>query len=107
MIEKIFKLAKIESEWLSHYGHEDSRKEEEFEDIKFYDRMLPIGYSKVWTPLEQRCPMGYVDTLNINEVKGIVWGPRNHDNNIYTCLEFVIHNKIEGFEQLIKMIKKE
>lgn len=39
MIEKIFKLAKIEAEWISHYGHEDSRKDEQFEDFLFYDRM--------------------------------------------------------------------
>ena len=33
MIDKIFKLAKIEAEWISHYGHEDSRKEEDFKDM--------------------------------------------------------------------------
>jgi hypothetical protein len=107
MIEKIFKLAKIESEWLSHYGHKDSRNQENFSDIKFYDRMLPIGYSKVWTPLHQRCPMGYVGNLNIDEVSEVIWGPRNHEKSVYTCLEFVIYNKIDGYQDLIKIIKKE
>ena len=107
MIDKIFKIAKIESEWLSHYGHEDSRMNEKFEDIKFYDRMLPIGYSKVYTPLYLRCPMGYISSLDINNIKEITHGPRNHQNNIYTCLEFVIHNKIEGYMDLIKIIKKQ
>lgn len=105
MINKILKLARIEAEWLRHYGHIDSRKEEEFHDIKFYDRMLPIGYSKVYTPLYQRCPMGYTNSLNINEINDTIYGPRNHDKGIYTCLEFVLHNKIEGYLDLIKMIK--
>lgn len=106
MIEKIFKLAKIEAEWLSHYGHIDSRISEDFNDIKFYDRMKPIGYSKVWTPLDKRCPMGYVDTLDINKVTDTIWGPRNHENGIYSCLEFVIYNKVDGWMELIKIIKK-
>jgi hypothetical protein len=105
MIEKIFKLAKIEAEWLRHYGHIDSRTSEDFSDIKFYDRMLPIGYSKVWTPLSQRCPMGYVNSLDINDVKDTIWGPRNHENNVFTCLEFVIYNKIDGYSELINLIK--
>lgn len=105
MIEKIFKLAKIEAEWLRHYGHIDSRTFEEFKDIKFYDRMLPIGYSKVWTPLHQRCPMGYVKGLKLDDIKETIWGPRNHQNEIYTCLEFIIYNKIDGYLDLIKMIK--
>lgn len=106
MIDKIFKLAKIEAEWLSHYGHEDSRRDESFEDALFYDRMLPIGYSKVYTPLHIRCPMGYVPSLNIDDITEVIYGPRNHKNNVYTCLEFVIHNRVDGYLDLIKLIKK-
>jgi hypothetical protein len=106
LVEKIFKLAKIESEWLRHYGHIDSRKEEDFNDIKFYDRMLPIGYSKVWTPLYLRCPMGYVNSLNIDDIEDTTYGPRNHEKGVYTCLEFILHNKIDGYRDLIGMIKK-
>ena len=106
LIEKIFKLAKIESEWLRHYGFVESREQEEFNDITFYDRMLPIGYSKVWTPLYLRCPMGYVNSLDIEDVEDTIYGPRNHENEIYTCLEFILHNKIEGYKELITIIKK-
>ena len=106
LIDKIFKLAKIESEWLGHYGHEESRSNEDFKDINFYDRMLPIGYSKVWTPLYLRCPMGYVNSLNVEDVEDTIYGPRNHEKKVYTCLEFVLHNKIDGYEDLIKTIKK-
>ena len=33
-MNKIFKLAKIEAEWMRYYGHVDSRLEEKFEDIE-------------------------------------------------------------------------
>ena len=39
MITKIFKLAKLESEWLKYYGHISSREEETFDDELFYNRM--------------------------------------------------------------------
>lgn len=105
MIEKIFKLAKIEAEWMSHYGHEDSRRDEQFEDFLFYDRMQSIGYAKVYTPLHLRCPMGYVKGLDIDNIDDIIYGPRNHENDVYTCLEFIIYNKIDGYERLINLIK--
>lgn len=105
LIEKIFKLAKLESEWLRHYGHIESRNQEDFTDIKFYDRMLPIGYSKVWTPLHLRCPMGYVSSLKIEEVEDTIYGPRNHEKNIYTCLEFILYNETDGYIDLIDIIK--
>lgn len=105
ILYEIFKLAKIEAEWMSHYGHEESRRNELFDDVYFYERMSPIGYSKVYTPLHLRCPMGYVYGLDINHIHDIIYGPRNHEKNIYTCLEFVIHNKIDGYKQLIQLIK--
>ncbi len=105
MINKIFKLAKIEAEWVSHYGHEDSRKNEKFKDFLFYDRIQTIGYAKVYTPLYLRCPMGYVNSLDINSIKEIIYGPRNHEKHVYTCLEFVIYNKIDGYDKLINLIK--
>ena len=104
MKEKIFKLAKIEAEWMRYYGFVDSRIEEKFDDIDFYDRMIPIGYSKVYTPLVQKCPMGFVDCLDPENCE-VVYGPRNHEKRIYTALEFVIYNKIEGYIDLINLIK--
>lgn len=104
MKEKIFKLAKIEAEWMRYYGFVDSRMEEKFDDINFYDRMIPIGYSKVYTPLVKKCPMGYVNSLD-PELSEVVYGPRDHKNSIYTPLEFVIYNKVDGYLDLIKIIK--
>jgi hypothetical protein len=105
MIETIFKTAKLEAEWLRYYGHIDSRNEETFNDILFYDRMYPIGYSKKYTQLADRCPMGYLNGLNLKSNIEICFGPRNHSKEIYTCLEFIIHNKIDGYLNLIKIIK--
>jgi hypothetical protein len=104
MKEKIFKLAKIEAEWMRYYGFVGSRMEEKFEDIDFYDRMIPIGYSKVYTPLVHKCPMGYVNSLDPEKTE-VVYGPRNHEKGIYTPLEFTIYNKIDGYLDLISLIK--
>ena len=104
MKEKIFKLAKIEAEWMRYYGFADSRMQEKFDDLDFYDRMIPIGYSKVYTPLVHKCPMGFVDSLD-PEAANIVYGPRDHEKGVYTPLEFVIYNKIDGYKDLIDLIK--
>ena len=103
-IEKIVKLARTEADWLRYYGYVDSRTEEKFEDVGFYDRMVPIGYSKVYTPLAIRCPMGFVDSLDPETAK-LTSGPRNHEKGIYTVLEFVIYNKIDGYLEMIANIK--
>lgn len=104
-IKEIFKLAKGEAEWLKYYGHKESRNDESFLDFLFYDRMYSIGYCKVPTPLYIRCPLGYVNSLDVKYSTKIQTGPRNHSKHIYTCLEFVIYNKIDGYLELIKFIK--
>ena len=103
-IEKIVKLARTEADWLRYYGYVDSRMEEKFEDVGFYDRMAPIGYSKVYTPLAIRCPMAFVTGLD-PETAQVTGGPRCHERGIYTPLEFVIHNKIDGYLEMIAGIK--
>ena len=42
-LEKMWKSAKTEAEWLRYYGHIDSRLTEEFNDVNFYDRIISIG----------------------------------------------------------------
>lgn len=102
--ENIFKLAKNEAECLRYYGYVESREKEQFNDILFYDRMDSIGYCKRKTPLDRRCPRSYVNSLDINSFE-FISGPRNHSKLVYTPLEFVIYNKIEGYLDLIKIIK--
>lgn len=51
-------------------------------------------------------PLGYVPSLNIDDVTEVIYDPRNHENSVYTCLEFVIHNRVDGYLDLVKLIKK-
>jgi hypothetical protein len=111
VLEKIWKSAKTEAEWLKYYGHVDTRMNEKFEDVNFYDRIISIGYAKKNIPLPQRCSM-----LNVTSDKPVLesdiielkeeYSLRNHDNNIYTALEYLIAKGI-GTDQLIKIIKGE
>lgn len=110
-LEKIWKSAKTEADWLRYYGHVDTRMNEKFEDVNFYDRIVSIGYAKRNISLDQRCSM-----LNITSDKPVLeseiselkeeYSLRNHDKNIYTALEYLIAKKI-GTEQLIKIIRGE
>jgi hypothetical protein len=109
VLEKIWKSAKTEAEWLKYYGHVDTRMNEKFQDVNFYDRIISIGYAKKNISLPQRCSM-----LNVTSDKPVLdsdiielkeeYSLRNHDNNIYTALEYLIAKGI-GTDQLIKIIK--
>lgn len=109
--EEIYKLADNEADWLKYYGERNSRESENFEDDKFYDRLLSIGYAKVNTPLPIRCSRGYVSSerpvieSDASEIEPIS-GPRNHDKNVYTPLEYIIGGKKDGYKDLIAKIKK-
>jgi hypothetical protein len=84
---------------------------EKFEDVNFYDRIISIGYAKKNISLPQRCSM-----LNVTSDKPVLdsdiielkeeYSLRNHNNNVYTALEYLIGKNI-GTEQLIKIIKGE
>lgn len=109
-LEEIWKSASTEADWLRYYGHRDTRMSEKFEDEKFYDRIISIGYAKVVTPLVVRCAMNHITShKNVmeSEVSDLYFtsGPRNHSNNVYTPLEYLIGKKI-GTQQLINIIKK-
>jgi hypothetical protein len=109
LLEKMWKSAKKEAEWLRYYGHEKSRIEDSFNDSNFYDRIISIGYTKRVTELHQRCSM-----LNITSDKPVLEcdisdlevsdSYRNHSKNIYTALEWFIAKGI-GSDQLIEIIK--
>lgn len=109
LLEKILKAAQTEADWLRYYGHSETRMIEKFEDCKFYDRITSIGYAKKNIPLPQRCSM-----LNITSDKPVLesditelkeeYSLRNHDNNVYTALEYLIAKGI-GTDQLIKIIR--
>ncbi len=108
-LEKMWKYAKTEAEWLRYYGHKESRMLEEFSDANFYDRIKSIGYTKRVIELHQRCSM-----MNVTSDKPVLESDisdlrqecslRNHDKNIYTALEWFIAKGI-ATEQLIDIIK--
>jgi hypothetical protein len=110
-LEKILKAAKIEADWLRYYGHSETKMSEKFEDVKFYDRIISIGYAKRNLPLPNRCSV-----LNITSDKPVLessledlreeYSLRDHNRNVYTCLEFLIGKGIET-EQLVKIIRGE
>jgi hypothetical protein len=108
-LEELWKLAKTEAEWLRYYGHSETRLSEKFNDEKFYDRIVGIGYTKVVIPLPVRCSMGNITSnkplmeSSIDDLY-IIGSPRNHSKNVYTPLEYLIGKNI-GVEQLVKIIK--
>jgi hypothetical protein len=109
-LEKMWKCAKTEAEWLKYYGHVDSRMSEDFSDVNFYDRIQSIGYTKRVIELHQRCSMMNVTSdkpvleSEISDLR-IATETRNHSKNVYTALEWFIAKGI-GTDQLIEIIKR-
>jgi hypothetical protein len=108
-LEKMWKCAKTEAEWLKYYGHDVSRLSEQFSDANFYDRIESIGYTKSVISLPQRCSMLNITSdkpvleCDIKELK-VCNTYRDHSQNIYTALEWFIGTGMAK-EQLIKVIK--
>ena len=108
-IEELWKSATTEADWLRYYGYRESRLNETFVDVDFYDRITSIGYTKRVIPLSQRCIMLYISSekpVLESEVEELfpVSGPRNHIENVYSALEYMIARRIRK-EELIQMIK--
>jgi hypothetical protein len=107
---ELFKLAKIEAEWLNYYCHVDSKKIENFNYINFYENLVSIGYTKVVMPLYSRCAMSFIKSENGNtldsHVEDLVFvsGPRCHSLEVYTPLEFIVLNKKENYLDLLNLI---
>ena len=110
-LEKMWKCARTEAEWLRYYGHEESRKSEDFSDVNFYDRIKSIGYTKRVIQLHQRCSMMNITSdkpvleSEISELR-VARETRNHGKNVYTALEWFI-GKGMAKDQLISSIKGE
>ena len=110
-LEKMWKCAKTEAEWLKYYGHVDSRMSEDFSDVNFYDRIQSIGYTKRVIELHQRCSMMNVTSdkpvleSEISDLR-IANETKNHSKNVYTALEWFIGTGM-ATNQLIKIIKCE
>lgn len=108
-IKKLIDAGKVEAEWIKYYGESKTRTLEKFNDCFFYDRIKSIGYTKRVVKLYNRCAMmrltsntpvleSTIEQLSISNEQ------RNHSKNIYTALEYLIHNEIEK-DKFIKIIK--
>ena len=109
-IEELWKSATTEADWLRYYGYRESRLNETFVDGDFYDRITSIGYTKRVIPLSQRCIMLYISSdkpVLESEVEELfpVSGLRNHIENVYSALEYMIARKLRS-DELVDMIKK-
>jgi len=109
-LEDVWCVAENEANWLKYYGHVSTRMTEEFEDADFYDRMISIGYAKVPTSLHLRCAMGYVTSdkpvLDSEPAELLMTsGPRNHEKNVYTCLEYFVGTR-QRLDEIKSIIKK-
>jgi hypothetical protein len=108
--QELDRAAEQETSWLRHYGHKDTRTTDSYEDEKFYDRINSIGYAKVDTPLDRRCPATYITSdipvlqSNVGQLKNTS-GPRNHEQNVYTPLEYVVSQKIGRYAEFINVLK--
>lgn len=104
-LEELNKYAEQETSWLRYYGNgkPEERIAEKYDDAKFYDRIVSIGYTKRVIPLANRCAACYVTAdkpvleCEIEELKSVS-GPRNHSENVYTALEYVFTKNIGNYE---------
>lgn len=118
-IEEINKYADQETSWLKYYGcnqdngepNKTTRQSDPYNDAKFYDRIISIGYTKRVIPLHSRCPAGYITSKkpvlesSVEELE-FGSGPRNHENNVYTPLEYVFSKNVGDHEKLRKILKE-
>jgi hypothetical protein len=118
--EELNKHADQETSWLKYYGssqenesgdpNKTTRKSDPYNDANFYDRITSIGYTKRVIPLPARCPAGYITSKKpvlestVEELE-YVSGPRNHENNVYTPLEYVFSKNIGEHEKFRELLR--
>jgi hypothetical protein len=116
--EDLNKYIDQETSWLKYYGsaqesedpNRTTRITELYNDAKFYDRLIGIGYTKKVIPLYNRCPACCITSSKpvlestIEELE-VVSGPRNHEKNIYTPLEYMLANNLDGSEKIRETLR--
>lgn len=120
-IEELNKYANQEADWLRYYASNEkyksdqnstTRQSENYNDANFYDRIRSIGYTKRVIPLYSRCPAGFITSKKavlestVEELE-YVSGPRNHENNVYTPLEYVFSKNVGNHIKLRKILQSE
>ena len=116
--EDLKKYVDQEVSWLHYYGSQQeseepnktTRKTELYNDVLFYDRLISKKKKKKVIPLHMRCPAVFITSIkpvlesSIEELE-IITGPRNHENNIFTPLEYAFYFNLEYADKLKEMLK--
>jgi len=106
---ELLKAAEHEANWLRYYTYAPYKTINHFNDYTFYDKVESIGYTKVVTPLWERCAAMRI-TSNKNVIESEISElfisniNRNHAANTYTPLEYIIATNHPSKENLIKII---
>lgn len=110
-IEELNNFAEQEAQWLQYYGYLATRKDNSFSDGTFYDT-ITTGYAKRPLPLYRRCPACLITcnkptlTASVEELIVTNESIRDHSNNVYTPLEYVLINNVGNHEQLRAFLKQ-
>lgn len=111
-IQELNKYADQEASWICYYGISETRKSDSYNDVNFYDRVLDVGdvtHAKR-IPLPLRCAACGLTSKKpvlestVEELE-VTSGPRKHDENIFTPLEYVLATQFEGYEKLIAILQ--
>ena len=97
---------------LQYYATKESRGVDKFDDAQFYDRLKSIGYVKVSTPLYIRCPACRITSdkpvleSSLDELRITTEYWRDHSENVFTPLEYVLYKKIGIYQEFINILKQ-
>lgn len=114
-IEHLNQFANQEASWLQYFGSDTERRLDNYNDVNFYDRIINTECVQRTTrhiplPLPMRCAACFITSKKpvleskVEDLESTS-NYRNHDNNIYTPLEYVLANKIDGYEKLIETLR--
>lgn len=104
------KLINHEVDWLKYYAFWEDREKLTI-DSELYEDLRSIGYAKVNTPLDKRCPKCIVtsdeiitENTNVEDIYYIA-NLRNHEENRYTPLEVYLIIYPEKKQEIIDKLK--
>jgi len=104
------RLVNHEVDWLKYYAFRDDRENLTSESDLYRD-LRSIGYAKVKTPLDKRCPMCIVTSekpiKDVDNIEDLYYIPklRNHEENLYTPLEVYWIMNPDKRQEIINRLK--
>jgi len=110
IFKDLLKYVDHETSWLKSYGLIEERKKDLYNDTNFYERLQRVHTNSRTVALPLRCAAVYITSKKpvlestIEELE-CVSGPRNHQINVYTPLEYFFAKNIEGCEDLKAILR--